>query len=237
MLDNPTEGYGNCFPNAIVQQCRRPEIKSWLQKNRPWAIFNGQQLLRLKVTNFALKSRHATIADLKRTYEEEIQQVEGKSWTQYWNEMAQDGTWVDHIFVQVTAWYMELDILILTTSSLPEHPFISISGNNNNIPVPNGPPLLVGNYTNVHYQSLLPKNGTLKQEQEQAPRQIIPAQDNQKTDDFIYVQNGDQFTFKTLDNRNFQCPHCEKLFTRIVTHINNPNCEISRSNINSEYQH
>ena len=42
-LDNQTEGFGNCFPNAIVQQCRRPEVKAWLQKNNPSAIFGGQQ--------------------------------------------------------------------------------------------------------------------------------------------------------------------------------------------------
>ena len=37
-LDNNTEGYGNCFPNAIVQQCRRPEIKEWIQTNNPDAF-------------------------------------------------------------------------------------------------------------------------------------------------------------------------------------------------------
>ena len=56
-LDNPTEGFGNCFPNAIVQQCRRPEIKTWIQKNRPWALLTGHQMLRRKVTNFALRPR------------------------------------------------------------------------------------------------------------------------------------------------------------------------------------
>ena len=127
-LDNPTEGYGNCFPNAIVQQCRRPEIRSWLQTNKPYALFNGQQILRNKITNFAQKSRHKVITDLKVTYEEEIHQVENKSWTDYWDQMAKDGTWVDHMFVQVLAWYMELDILILTPSSNPENPFIFING-------------------------------------------------------------------------------------------------------------
>jgi hypothetical protein len=39
-MDNPTEGFGNCFPNAIVQQCRRPEIRTWLQKNKPFSMAN-----------------------------------------------------------------------------------------------------------------------------------------------------------------------------------------------------
>ena len=43
--------------------------------------------------------------------------------------MAQEGKWVDHMFVQMTAWFMRLDIFILTTSSLPDPQFIEISGN------------------------------------------------------------------------------------------------------------
>ena len=115
-MDNPTEGFGNCFPNAIVQQCRRPEVRIWLLENKPSAIFNGQQSLRNKVVHFAMKSSHIAVTDLKRTYEQEIGPVDNKSWSDYWYNMAQDGTWVDHIFIQMVAWYMELDLLILTTS-------------------------------------------------------------------------------------------------------------------------
>ena len=68
-----------------------------------------------------------------------------------------EGTWVDHIFIQMTAWYMTLDITILTTSSKPENPFIIIKGKEND--AGSGPPLILGNYTNIHYQSLLPKQG------------------------------------------------------------------------------
>ena len=113
---------------TIVQQCRRPEVKEWLKQNKPEALFNGPQWVRRKVTHFALNSNHGSVNDLKAKYEKEIQQVENKSWIEYWKHMAQDGIWVDHIFVQMVAWYMELDILILTTSSTPEAPFIFISG-------------------------------------------------------------------------------------------------------------
>ena len=112
-LDNPTEGFGNCFPNAIVQQCRRPEIKTWIQKNRPWALFTGHQMLRRKVTNFALRPREQAVCNLRMKYEQEIGPADKKSWVEYWYQMAKDGTWVDHIFIQMTAWYMALDILIL----------------------------------------------------------------------------------------------------------------------------
>ena len=92
LLDNPTEGFGNCFPNALVQQCRRPEIKTWLQKYRPWAIFNGHQSVRTKITNFALKSRDQVIANLKTKYEQEIGPAENRTWEGYWNYMGRDGS-------------------------------------------------------------------------------------------------------------------------------------------------
>ena len=56
-LDNETEGQGNCFPNSIVQQCRRPEVREWLKQNNPPALFSGQQWIRKKVTNFALNTK------------------------------------------------------------------------------------------------------------------------------------------------------------------------------------
>ena len=70
--------------------------------------------------------------------------------------MGKDGTWVDHIFIQITAYFMALDIKILTTTSRPESPFIIIEGSmiddNGNS---SGPPLHLGNYTNIHYQSVI----------------------------------------------------------------------------------
>ena len=113
-------------------------------------------------------SHPVAVTDLTRTYEQEIGRVDNKSWSDYWYNMAQDGTWVDHIFIQMVAWYMELDLLILTTSSQPENPFIFISGNIDNILAPDSiPPLLLGNYTNVHYQSLLLAHREMTQGNEQ----------------------------------------------------------------------
>ena len=48
-LDNNTEGYGNCFPNEIVQQCRRPEVKKRIQTNNPDAFVANHYTLRRKI--------------------------------------------------------------------------------------------------------------------------------------------------------------------------------------------
>ena len=61
-LDNYTEGHGNCFPNAIVKQCRRPEISDWLLTNKPLAIVRNNKTLQRKVSSFALESEHKTIS-------------------------------------------------------------------------------------------------------------------------------------------------------------------------------
>ena len=68
------------------------------------------------------------------------------------------------MFVQMAAWFMELDILILTTSSKPDAPFIFICGDIDKTEgQKNGPTILLGNYTNVHYQSLLVDQGANNQ--------------------------------------------------------------------------
>ena len=73
----------------------------------------------------------------------------------YWAEMGQEGTWIDSVFVQVTSWYIGLDIKILTTSAASKTPFIRLAGSINiSTASSHGPPLLIGNYSNVHYQSL-----------------------------------------------------------------------------------
>jgi hypothetical protein len=235
-LDNHTEGYGNCFPNAIVQQCRRHEIKAWLQENRPDAIVNNHLTLRAKVANFAMKSRHKTIHTYKTNYEKILLREDKKSWRDYWNEMGHEGTWVDSVFVQVTAWYMGLDIQILTTSATPKNPFILVTGNITNTQVSSaGPSLLLGNYTNVHYQSLLP----LKMNVQYRPQTNLARTSGEKkekidiaeTDDFIYMHNGEKVIFPTVEREKLQCPSCGKLFQRPVSHINSKTCNIANLNI------
>ena len=202
-LDNNTEGYGNWFPNAVVQQCRRPEIRIWLKENKPWAIFNGSQSVRKKVTNFSLTSRHQTIARLKTKYDTELDQANNMSWAGYWNEMSKDGIWVEHMFVQVTAWFLGLDIKILTTSANQKTPFIVLYGDIDNVDKPSsGPPLLIGNYANVHYQSLLPKIIIQKCQQQRSVKilentiEIKPMTNNEaRPSDFIYIQNNEKILF------------------------------------------
>ena len=65
------------------------------------------------------------------------------------------GEWVDYIFIQVTALYLIRDIIIVTTSSTINHPFILISGDRSEELKANGPTIILGMKTNIHFQPLL----------------------------------------------------------------------------------
>ena len=154
-----------------------------------------------------------------------------KSWLEYWEEMGKDAVWVDAVFVQLTAWYIGLDIKILTTSSTPENPFIIVSGNiSNSSDVKIGPPLILGNYTNVHYQSLLPIDNKVNESQS---LQNVEDYINDKNI-FIYLNDENIITFSSFDNGKLQCPFCQKIFTRIISHITSQQCTISKAGIQIE---
>ena len=91
---------------------------------------------------------------------------------------------------------MTLDILILKTSSQPENPFILLIGKTESTPQDNSsPPLILGNYTNVHYQSLIPKDhhgeSSLKTKKSPETRnEIIPDEENKE--ELIFIQKEKQ---------------------------------------------
>ena len=157
-LDENTEGRGNCFPLAILAQCRRPDIFSGLRTSMQNLIYqNDPHLLRQEVHRFIASSKHTRIIEYRRMYEEVVSVIDERTWTEYWKIMVKNYEWVDYIFVQSTAWFLGHDIIIVTTTSTESHPFITISGNlhDENKPCP-GYPLLIGSKSQIHYQSLLP---------------------------------------------------------------------------------
>ena len=108
-LDQLTEGLGNCFPIAIIQQLRRPEIASRLNRvtTQITKQKTGSTLLRHCVKQFIKTSEHENVIRFKNYYEETDGNRE--SWTEYWKRMIGNKVWVDSWFVQATAWYLKLD--------------------------------------------------------------------------------------------------------------------------------
>ena len=157
-LDEITEGRGNCFPLSVLAQCRRQEIKQYL--NEPTRILveqNDPTLLRRAVHAFMANSKHEKIQEYKKMYTEVLAVLDNKTWRKYWEVMLRNYEWVDYIFIQSTAWFLNHDIIIITTTSTDDHPYITISGNLIDEKIPcHGIPLTIGTKSNVHYQSLLP---------------------------------------------------------------------------------
>ena len=115
---------------------------------------NDPTLLRTAVYSFVTKSKHPTIKAYKQRYEEVLSVIDQRTWKEYWNTMIRNYEWVDYIFIQSTAWYLKHDIIIVTTSSTVQNPYMTISGNLDdcNIPCP-GIELTVGSKSQVHFQS------------------------------------------------------------------------------------
>ena len=183
-LDDITEGKGNCFPLSILAQGRRVEIYNNLKPRAKTIIDqNNPTLLRKEIGNFMMQSRHSKIQIYKEKYEAVLAMIDDRSWQEYWELMSRNYEWVDYIFIQATAWYLNHDILIITTASTDDHPYLTISGNivDENIPC-QGVPLTIGSKLNVHYQSLLPlgvriisypKTTTLEEEKSHLPDDTI----------------------------------------------------------------
>ena len=126
----------------------------------------------MAVRNFVFVSKHEKVVNMKRSYEEGPALADNISWNRFWNRMLQSRQEVDAAFVQGTAWLLQIDIYITSNTSNERNPFTITSGNINDENIrTSGAPLLIGNKTNVHYQSLLPAESQPVQSQRRTLQQ------------------------------------------------------------------
>ena len=158
MLDLLTEAKGDCFPVAVLQQCRRTDIR-WRVNPIVQQLAREMDVVgfRWQVWNFMLgKREHPRVIEMKNAWNAGGGIVNGRNWEQFWKEMLEERKWVDEPFVQGTAWFLNLDILIVNTSSRSYN--MMVSGNMDNQNEANvGPKLIIGFKAESHYQSLIPK--------------------------------------------------------------------------------
>ena len=200
-LDELTPGEGNCFSEAIVQQCRRPPIKLYLQSRK--IVISDMLDLKAKVANFVDENRTAKkLQDLRVNFE--VSQLtmrnEGRrarTWREYWADMKRSGPWADDHFIQCTAWYLNVSLSIIYVGSETEGRTITtIDGEfSPSAPGERQPVMYLGYIVNAHYQSLLPQV-------EELPEWLAPpAIDNtlQRTLQRLQAMQGSQVSF-TQDN-------------------------------------
>ena len=118
-MDDRTEGFGNCFPFAIWQQCSRPAVQISSVKDH--------RKLRTDVCNFMMQSKLKVVVDMRKQWEASLANALG-SWNHYWRRMSIDREWVEEAFIQGTAWFLQRDILVIWSTASLEEPYISFSG-------------------------------------------------------------------------------------------------------------
>ena len=87
--DKITEGKGNCFLIAILDQCKRPEIITRLPASTKEIVKNkyGHMQLRHAVKTFIKYADHPNAAQFRRNYQEHAAIANNESWDQYWERM------------------------------------------------------------------------------------------------------------------------------------------------------
>ena len=144
-LDRRTIGDGNCWHRAIIQQAQRVSVGI--------AGLTSHGDLRARVCQLALRAELHVVKEMRKHW------VQKEPWSAYWERMKGNKVWADHPFIQVTAWLLERDIFVVMDSATPKNLFMTFSGSREGRekPCPKAP-LLVGNDSNQHFQSLLPED-------------------------------------------------------------------------------
>ena len=160
-LDKDTLGDGSCFSHATMQQCQRPGVKLYLQ-GRGIRIDNFLHLKR-QVAKFAEDHKHSTkITNIRRNFELSQQNIHEEglpriSWANYWKEQMKRETWADDIFLQITAYFLRVDLrIIYAGAKTSKEPFFTMSGKFTE-DAEEIPTFFYGYIVGKHYQSLLPQ--------------------------------------------------------------------------------
>ena len=151
-VDDITPGKGNCFFIAVIQQLRRQDIYCNLPGQLKKMADEWDHLaLRRAVCTFAKSS-----PDVASRREFFLYSMAGRPWDVYWgpNYLMKSTIWVDAASVQVTAWFLGMDLLIVSDSSNAQDPYSRIYSSFDEIP--SAKEILLGAKTDDHYQSLLP---------------------------------------------------------------------------------
>ena len=232
-LDRLTQGIGNCFMVAVLQQLQRPEVhNNLLDDLKQMAIELDQLKLRRFVVEFIRQKEDIPkVAYMRERFAPNPQVLNGpKSWEEYWEKMLLDCNWADGDFVQATAWCLQHDLLIFDTSCTEQLPFIKISGNMNNedLLLTNDDPLLIGTTTGTHFQSLLLDLDNINEhnlesyhitvKQHLMKNHLARLNSNEPPCKIMKVD------IKTSSPSDEKCPNCKKVFKQLLQHIRKSKC-------------
>ena len=171
VLDRRTRGDGNCCSRALVQQCKRPPVKLFLQSRGITIV--GFMQLKEEVAQFIVDNRNTEkVLNLRRNFEYsqmtiQAEGLERRSWRQYWSDMKQDAGevvgpqwllyWADDIWLQAAAYYLNMNIHIIWAGADTDGRIVSDVDGDWSPVDEEKPTLYLGYIVDAHYQSLLPQ--------------------------------------------------------------------------------
>ena len=121
-LDNLTVADGNCFSFAILQQLCRSDVFPSLNGNLK-EIVNRMDVLsfKQKVFEFALNSPEVL-------EKREFMAIDmNEDWDSYWRRMLKNYEWADTTFVHCTAWYLNMDLVIVSDACNERNKFFKVN--------------------------------------------------------------------------------------------------------------
>ena len=156
VIKEPTQGDGNCFFRAVVNQIQRNDVIIDI----PSQMISSHILLRNAVVDFVSynyelnTSEEFQIAkiDYCQKYQLAGEPIE-RTWERKLADMRKNGTWAEDLFVVCTAMFLKNDILITSNSQTKENPWNIIEGKKSNI---FSSPLTLAYIENQHFRSLHP---------------------------------------------------------------------------------
>ena len=153
--DEITPGDGNYFYHAIVQQVHRPVIRDEVTS----LLTTSHSELRGMVCQYIWLHQNEIeyIRDYRTLYNQTLHVDHNHiTWSDFINEQSYNGTYATELFIKATAVMIGIDIHIISELCTREHQFNIITAVWDGTPTFNSPPLMIGNISGVHFQSLLP---------------------------------------------------------------------------------
>ena len=162
--DSPTESKGNCYPYALMQQLHLPKIYDTLSDETKGLCDNYHDLrvaIVAFVKNIDSNSQYFTQIDEGRTQNAlmQIEDISLPTWEDQLAMMSRDGTWFDDQFIRFSAFYLQRDIIIHTSTQDMKY-CGSPDQEEGDVRVEHlctcrGPSIHIANIGNYHFQSIL----------------------------------------------------------------------------------
>ena len=167
-LDRLTKDYCDSFYIAVLQQLRSERVYESLSEDNKIIADQFHALrLRQQVANFMITSTEPKVLEFEKKFEK--LRPEEEDWEKYWTRckgMVSTTFWQ----YQATAWFLQKNIRMIRIRENADDPFeVNLyPGNLGNTGGPHSDlkPLLIGQKTDLHYQSLLQYDKTKEQDME-----------------------------------------------------------------------